>query len=171
MLKTIADGIFLSQVRYGLPLYCPLRLQQNDPNPVILMQLKKVFNDCLRLLTNKNWEDHASIREMLEELKWSSINQLCAETRLIEAWKTVHEEEYCMQDVLSIKKKSEQMTMATRSSGTERLEQGVINKFTNGRFVNPTARIWNECPKEIKEEIKFERAKVLIKEYCKTLPI
>ena len=69
MLKTIADAIFISQVRYGLPLYCPLRLNQHDPNPTILMQLKKVFNDCLRLLTNKTWEDHASIKNMLEELK------------------------------------------------------------------------------------------------------
>ena len=168
MLKTIADAIFISQVRYGLPLYCPLRLNQHDPNLIILMQLKKVYNDCLRLLTNKTWEDHASIKEMLEELNWSSINQLCGETRLLEAWKRVHLEGYCMEDILSLKQKSQYMT---RSSEMPVLEQGEINKFSNGRFLNMTAKIWNQCPKEIKEEKKFERAKILIKEYCKTLPI
>ena len=94
---------------------------------------------------------------------------MCGETRLIEAWKTVHQEKYCMRDVLTIKKKSEYMP--TRSNDTTLLEQSVNNKFSNARFANMTAKLWNECPKEIKEEQKFERAKTLIKEYCKTLPI
>ena len=51
------------------------------------------------------------------------------------------------------------------------LDQGEVNKFSNARFVYMTAKIWNECPQEIKDEKKFERAKILIKEYCKTLPI
>ena len=106
LLKSVACGIFVSLIRYGLPLYCPLRLNDSDPNPGILKDLKVVFNDCLRLLTNNKREDHTSIKSMLEELEWSSINQLCGETRLIEAWKTVHWEKYCMKDVLSIKKKS-----------------------------------------------------------------
>ena len=109
MLKSVACGIFLSLIRYGLPLYCPLRLKEEDPNPGILTELKVVFNDCLRLLTGNKREDHTSIKSMLEELDWSSINQLCGETRLIEAWKTVHFEKYCMKDVLSIKEKSQHM--------------------------------------------------------------
>ena len=99
----------------------------------------------------------------------SSINQLCGETRLIEAWKTVHTEKYCMQDILSIKKKNEHIS--TRSNDFTLLVQGEVNKFSNGRFVTLTAKIWNECPRGIKEETKFEKAKVLIKEYCKNLPI
>ena len=128
LLKSVADGIFLSLIRYGLPLYCPLRLKENDPNPTILKDLKKVFNDCLRLLNNKTWEDHASISEMLQALEWSSINQLCGETRLIEAWKIVHTEKYCMQDILCVKKKNE--GMSTRSNDFQMLEQGVVNKIT-----------------------------------------
>ena len=61
MLKTVADGIFLSLIRYGLPVYCPLRLKENDPNTVIIKDLKKVFHNCLRLLNNKTWEDHAPL--------------------------------------------------------------------------------------------------------------
>ena len=169
LLKSVACGIFLSVIRYGLPLYCPLRLREEDPNPGIIKELKVVFNDCLRLLTGNKREDHTSIKSMLEELEWSSINQLCGETRLIEAWKTVHLEKYCMQDVLSIKKKSEYMS--TRSNDTTLLVPSEKNKFSNARFVNMTAKIWNECPKEIKEEPQFEKAKILIKKFCKTLPI
>ena len=163
MLKSVADAIFVSLIRYGLPLYCPLRLKDNDPHPGIIKDLKVTYNDCLRLLTNKKWEDHASIKDMLEELEWSSINQLCAETRLIEAWKTVNLENYCMQETLRIKPKNTHVV--TRSDDFTVLQKGAPNKFSNGRFVNKTAEIWNDCPKEIKQEQKFERAKVLIKEY------
>ena len=74
-----------------------------------------------------------------------------------------------MKDVLNIKEKSQHMS--TRSNDTTMLVQGQNNKFSNHRFSYMTSKIWNECPKEIKEETKFERAKILIKEYCKSLPI
>ena len=66
LLKSVACGIFLSVIRYGLPLYCPLRLKEDDPNPGILTELKVVFNDCMRLLTGNKREDHTSIKSMLE---------------------------------------------------------------------------------------------------------
>ena len=74
-----------------------------------------------------------------------------------------------MQDILCVKKKNE--GISTRSNDFPMLEQGVVNKFSNGRFSNMTAKIWNECPREIKEETQFDKAKHLIKEYCKSLPI
>ena len=39
--------------------------------------------------------------------------------------------------------------MATRSDDFPVLEKGAVNKFSNARFVNKTAEIWNLCPKEI----------------------
>ena len=74
-----------------------------------------------------------------------------------------------MQEILSIKEKNKHIS--TRSNDVTLLEQGEVNKFSNGRFLNMTAKIWNECPREIKEETKFGKAKLLIKEYCKNLPI
>ena len=144
------------------------------------LQESQVRGSWMQLQFNWKGEISAALRNssisfisrsssMLEELEWSSINQLCGEARLIEAWKTVHLEKYCMQDVLSIKKKSQYMS--TRSNDTTLLVQSEQNKFSNARFVNMIAKIWNECPKEIKEEPQFEKAKILIKKFCKTLPI
>ena len=72
-------------------------------------------------------------------------------------------------DSLCMKKKNE--GISTRSNDVPMLEKGVVNKFSNGRFSNMTAKVWNECPKEIKEETQFEKARLLIKSYCKNLPI
>ena len=33
LLKKVADGIFMSQVRYALPLYCPIKISETDPTP------------------------------------------------------------------------------------------------------------------------------------------
>ena len=59
--------------------------KEDDPLPGCISALKVVFNDCLRLLTCNKRTDHASIAAMLEEVGWLSVNQLAAETRLIEA--------------------------------------------------------------------------------------
>ena len=144
LLKQVADGIFMSVVRYGLPLYCPVRLKNDEPHHGSIDKIKVVFNDCLRLLTNKRSQDRARIEDMLVELGWISINQLCAETRLIEAWKTVHSDDYCMKDMLKPKKKP--VKISTRSAYQNLLETGERDKFENGSFIYKTAQIWNKAP-------------------------
>ena len=86
-LKQVADAIFMSHVRYGLPLYCPIQLDPiKDPLLGCIEKLRVVFNDCLRLLCRKKRSDQESISKMLDELGWLSLNQLAAETRLVGAW-------------------------------------------------------------------------------------
>ena len=87
LLKRVCDAIFISHIRYGLPLYCPVQIKEDDPVPGCISALKVVFNDCLRLLTCNKRRDHASIAGMLEDVGWLSVNQLAVETRLIKAWK------------------------------------------------------------------------------------
>ena len=131
--------------------------------------IKVVFNDCLRLLTNSKRKDHARISDMIKELGWLFINQLCAETRLQEAWKTVHKEKYCMQDILHVKKRNQHMS--TRSSEQILLEPGQGNKFVRGSFVQKTAQIWNLAPRKVKESTTIFQAKKAIREFVTTLPL
>ena len=97
--------MFMSHIRYALPLYCPVQIEEDDPISGSISQLKKVYHDCLRLLSGKAITDQVSIKSMLENLGWLSVNQLAAETRLIEAWKSVHIDDYCMKDVLKLRHK------------------------------------------------------------------
>ena len=68
LLKRVAEAIFMSHVRYGLPLYCPVKIDESDPTPGCLDALKVAFNDCLRLLLGIHGTDHESIKNMLDEL-------------------------------------------------------------------------------------------------------
>ena len=159
----------MSVLRYGLPAHCPLRLKEEDPSHSSIDRIKVVFNDCLRLLTNRKREDRGRIEDMLEELGWLSINQLNAETRLLEAWKSIHTEGYYMSDLLQVKPKNQHMGM--RANDETLLEQGPIHKFANGSFIQRTAQIWNAAHRGVKEASSIYTAKRTIRQFVKTLPL
>ena len=50
LLKKVADGIFCSILRYGLGIFCPMRMNENDPNSTLIDGIKVTFHDVLRLL-------------------------------------------------------------------------------------------------------------------------
>ena len=169
LLKTVADGIFMSILRYGLPVFCPVRIREEEPKHNSIDKIRVVFNDCLRLLTNHKRKEHVKIEDMLTQLGWLSINQLCAETRLIEAWKSEHLENYCIGDMLIRKEKSSHMN--TRSNKQTTFKSGQHDKFTNGSFMQRTAEIWNQAPKGVKEATELPQAKRAIRTFVKTLPL
>ena len=78
LLKDVAEGIFMSHIRYALPLYCPVQIEEGDPKSGSISQLRKAYHDCLRLLSGKIISDEVSIKSMLDNLSWLSINQLAA---------------------------------------------------------------------------------------------
>ena len=157
----------MSILRYGLPLYCPVRTTEEDPVPGALERIRVVFNDCIRLLTNNSRRDHARINDMLTQLDWLSINQLSAETRLIEAWKTAEIDDYCLTDILKVK----ESLRNTRSGNNIVFNSSQANKFSGGSFMHRTATLWNQAPKSIKESKTLAKAKEEIRKYARTLPI
>ena len=157
----------MSLVRYGLPLYCPIRMDQEAPNHTSIHNIQVVFNDCLRLLTNNKREDHAKIDDMLNQLGWLSINQLSAETRLIEAWKIAHNQDYCLNDTVKKKKKN---VYPTRSNNQVLFDTGNECSKSKNSFAGPTAKIWNKAPSEVKTASNLSQAKNAIRCFVKTLP-
>ena len=117
-LKKVADGIFNSHIRYGLGIFCPIRTKEKDPIPSSINSIRVQFNNVLRLLCNSKKTQHTSIKSMLEKLGWLSINQLACEVRLMETWKALYLEDYCLNNIFE----RVQNTRATRSSNKIRLK-------------------------------------------------
>ena len=143
-------------------LYCPVQIEDGDPLSGSISELRKVFNDCLRLLSGKVISDEVSIKSMLEDLGWLSLNQLAAETRLIEAWKTVHLDDYCLKDILKLRHEG---SYNTRSSQVDFLDTGVEDMYGSAGFVNQTAKLWNKSPNSIKEAQTLSLAKSEIRKF------
>ena len=51
LLKRVADGLFISYIRYAIGLYCPIRLKETDPTHTNIYGVRVLYNDALRLLT------------------------------------------------------------------------------------------------------------------------
>ena len=158
----------MSLVRYGLPLYCPIRMDQEAPVHSSIQKIQVVFNDCLRLLTNNKREDRIKIEDMLNSLGWLSINQLSAETRLIEAWKIAHNQDYCLNETI---KKKEKNVYSTRSNNHTIFNPGKECKLSKNSFAGPTAKIWNKAPADVKSASNLIKARRAIRHFVKTLPI
>ena len=165
LLKKVAEGIFLSNLRYGLGIFCPVRIKDNDPDPVCLDGINVVFNDCMRLLCCSKRSDHKSREEMLNELKWLSVNQLNAEVRLLEVWKSLNED-YCLSDMF---KKVESKTRRTGKNSV-RVPKVVLSRLRDNSFKYPSCKLWNLAPIEVTTAPTLAKAKDEIRKFVKSLP-
>ena len=144
-----------------------LKIKEADPTPGNIHKIRVAFNDCLRLLTGVKPTEHRSIKSMLDELNWLSINQMSAQTRLMEAWKAINVDDYCMKDTLKIRTKG---AYKTRSSDMVLLDHGDDGLHTG--FANPTSKIWNKAPRKIKQAESIYQAKKSIRDYvAENIPI
>ena len=118
LLKKVADGIFCSILRFGLGIFCPVRLNDSDPNPSSIEGVKVIFHDVLRLVCSTKRSEHSSIESMLEKLNWLSVNQLAAEIRLMEVWKSLNLEDYCLKSLFQ----EVERERTTSSTGSRKLK-------------------------------------------------
>ena len=169
LLKKVADGIFVSLIRYGLGIFCPIRTSTTDPNPTCINGIKVLFNDVLRLLCNTKRKQHTSIESMLEQVGWLSINQLACEVRLIEAWKALNQDDYCLKTIFE---KVPERGIGTRSSNQIRLKTSLKSRLRENSFQYPSVQLWNASPPEITEASSEPKARAAIRKHVKeSIPI
>ena len=164
----VADAIFCSIIRYELAIFCPIRINPEDPIPGSIEGVRVVYHDLLRFLCNTKRSSHTSIKTMLEKLGWLSINQLCCEVRLIEVWKALNQEDHCLSYMFEKATSNEGIT---RSAGLNKLKIGFKSKVRENSFAYPSIQVWNSAPPEVTTAESESKARVAIRKYVKTLPI
>ena len=168
LLKKVSDGIFMSVLRYGLGIYCPIRVEESDPHHTNIEGIKVVFNNMLRLLCGSKRSEHTSVKSMLEKLGWLSINQLAAEVRLIEVWKAIHLSDYSLSHVFS---KFESATLPTRSLQKNCLKNNLKSRIRENSFKYPSALLWNSAPMSVTMADNEKAARKAIRKFVKSLPL
>ena len=104
---------------------------------------------------------------MLKKLNWLSVNQLAAEIRLMEVWKALNLENYCLSDIFQ----EVDNERITRSSGTRKLKNNFKSNLRESSFHYQSVRLWNSAPLEIIQAETESKAKSEIRKYVLTLPI
>ena len=105
---------------------------------------------------------------MLKKLGWLSLNQMSAEVRLIEVWKALNVEDYCLKDIFQ---RVESAKTNVRSSGKNRIKSTFKSKLRENSFHYPSVRLWNTAPTEITMATTESAARNAIRKYVLTLPI
>ena len=105
---------------------------------------------------------------MLDKLEWLSLNQMSSEIRLIEVWKGLNVDNYCMNDIFE---KAESNQGRTRSAGLNKLKNCFKTKIRENSFAYPSIQLWNAAPSEVTTADTEAKARKAIKLFVKTLPI
>ena len=165
LLKRVAEGIFMSKLRYGLAVFWPVRTKIDDPHSPAVKGIKVVFNRMLRILCGTVKQDRVSVKRMLEQLGWLSINQVAAEIRLTEVRKALNLNNG-LTDLF------EKVQGSTRAATQNRIQlKGQRSKLKENSFLYPSVKLWNMAPLTVVMAKTESNARRAIREFVKSLPL
>ena len=88
-----------------------------------------------------------------------SVNQLMAQIKLFEMWKSIHVTNYPIHtDRLS--PQDEGLSTRARTNGFH-IKEGKVTNLNQRTFINDAIHIWNQAPNDIKESVSLYSAKKL----------
>ena len=127
-------------------------------------------NRLLRLLNNSRVSDKISTKLMLEKYNLPSVNQLAAEIKLTETWKSINV------DDCPIKLNSYNCNLDENRIGLRPQQNRIFNdsyrlQIAQSSFHVDSAKLWNYAPTNVQCAQTLTLAKKAIKEHCKSLPL
>ena len=122
----------------------------------------------MRFLAGKRVSDRVPIKSLLEKFNTVSVNQLNAQIKLLEIWKSQNIQDY----PLELKKHEAQDNVVTTRAVTRgRLLDLGKSTLTQGTCLSDAIKIWNSAPLTITNNISLFVAKKEIKKYVRSLPV
>ena len=84
---TLANGLIVSKISYGIACYGTPRLCVNDPINSDMNRLQVALNNVMRLILGIRLSDKVSVSQLLNECGWLSLNRLAIKFTALQAWK------------------------------------------------------------------------------------
>ena len=127
-----------------------------------------VQNKLLRTLNGTKVKDMISTASLLDKFGILSVNQLNAQIKLLEIWKSLNVEKY----PLTIKVQNTEHTGAsTRADKSNRPVEIGKSCLTQKTCISDAIRLWNLAPEKIKCCLSVGQVKKEIKSFVKILPV
>ena len=105
---------------------------------------------------------------MLTKFNVLSVNQLNAQIKLLEIWKSLNVSNY----PLKIKQQSsENNRVNTRADVSNRPVEFGLNELTRKTCISDAVRVWNNAPSTVTSSLTVYQAKKEIKTFVRSLPI
>jgi len=147
-LPSIASAIIGSKVRYGISMYCPVRMMEDDPTPSAMKDIQVVLNNAMRIATGWKIKDRVPIVELVRSTNIPTVNHMSAQSKLSLAWHAVKNEKHPLNDVFT----NESTCPFVSSRGRSRGDLRTSAKSTLGQrnFPEPSIRLWNKTPETLR---------------------
>ena len=141
---------------------------ESDPSNKELEDLQKCQNKLLRALNGSRIGDQISNNSMLVKFKILSVNQMNAQKKLTEMWKSIHIVNYPIKTDLIVDYTE---GTNTRSRNLGLLKEEKVTVKSQRSYTNDAIHIWNQAPNSIKDCVSIYSAKKAIKAFVALLPI
>ena len=152
----------MSKLRYGLQLCNQVRLKPDDPTNCLIDSVQVEQNKMLRMLDRVSIKDHVTTISMLKKYNLPSVNQLAAQIKLVEAWKSQNIEQYSLKLEPNNPDRTE-MERVIRPSSIKLWKDDAKTLAAKLSFSQDSARLWNIIPDSIKQASSLYIAKKEIK--------
>ena len=133
----------------------------------LFKKIQVTQNKFARFLAGTSLLDKMRTDKIFEDLKFLSVNQINAQIKLQEVWKSKNLKNY----PLKWSNDPKRVDSRTRSVQTESLMVMGNGQKMLSTFHSDSARIWNHSPDQIKNCKTLFAAKKAIKQFVMTLPI
>ena len=167
-LKKVADSIFTSKIRYGVQLYGNVRTKEEDSEQKLIGSIQVAQNKLARFLNGNKLMDKIPTTQIYKELNLPSVNQINAQVKLLEVWKSQNSDTHPTQ---WSRRNETNPERRTRAADANLLNEAYGGKILTSTFVNDAAKLWNNAPESIKLSKTVYSAKKNIKSYTASLPI
>ena len=167
-LKKIADSLYTSKLRYGIQLFGKVRLSASDSTEGLLESLQIAQNRFARFMHGSKLIDRINNHTIYNEINVLSVNQLNAQTKLLEVWKALQDPKYPTQWE---RRSDVQKRSGLKTSNKPELITNGNSRIQENTFYNDAAQLWNAAPKSIKNCKTAFSAKKQIKLFVKSLPL
>ena len=166
----VVQCIWMSRLRYGLQLCNQVRTTNEDPTNKLMSRIQVTQNKMLRMLDRAFLKDHITSASLLTKYNLPSINQLSAEIKLTEAWKSTHIVDYPikMDEFNPNRVHTERLV---RTGTTKHWNDEARTTAAKMSFSRDMAKLWNSAPIRITNATCLSGAKREIKIFCKTLAL
>ena len=130
--------------------------------------VQRAQNKMLRVLDGARISDRKSTKSLLEEQNMLSVNQMAAQIKLTEMWKSSNDPQY----PIKMKTRDTQVEgMETRNSTRGDLTEIGGSTRAKKSFTIDAAKVWTKALEKMRTAKTLATAKKAIRAHCKMLPI
>ena len=162
-LRTIADAIWNSKLRYGIAVYYKPRLSENDESCAIQEPLQVLQNDMMREMFGYRRKDRINMQRLRREQDMFSVNQLACYHILVETFNILNNNSSPQIKEKIRHKENTRYEMRSNAKG----DLNIIDKPKKSciGFTYISGKLWNVLPEEYRKITNASNFRAKIKEW------